>query len=97
MHLKWVELRNKRTGTIRRAPVLLCSIADMRELDDACAGLCLACGEIEWGGCEPDMRGGECSSCGAGKVYGAEEAAIMGRVEITEGDDERDEHDEHAD
>lgn len=33
---------------------------------------CLACGE-EAIGCEPDMRKGECESCGAKAVYGAQE------------------------
>ncbi len=39
-------------------------------------GFCLACGE-EQGGCEPDMRRGLCENCGARKVYGADELAIM--------------------
>ena len=38
-------------------------------------GFCLACGE-EQEGCEPDARGYECESCGAMKVYGAEELLI---------------------
>ena len=42
-------------------------------------GVCLACGEEAFG-VEPDARGYECESCGAHKVYGAEELAIMGRV-----------------
>jgi hypothetical protein len=35
-------------------------------------GFCVACG-AEAEGCEPDMREGECESCGEPKVYGAEE------------------------
>lgn len=39
-------------------------------------GICIECGE-EQGGCEPDARERECESCGAFKVYGAEEIIIM--------------------
>ena len=38
-------------------------------------GFCIACGE-EAHGVEPDMRRGECESCGEKKVFGAEELAI---------------------
>lgn len=40
-------------------------------------GFCLACG-AEVPGVEPDMRRGECPECGAAKVYGGEEIALMG-------------------
>lgn len=49
-------------------------------------GLCLACGEWTCGGCEPDARQYKCQGCGEHKVYGAEEALIMGALEF-EGDD----------
>ena len=39
-------------------------------------GICLSCGE-EQDGCEPDARDYECESCGARKVYGAEEILMM--------------------
>jgi hypothetical protein len=42
-------------------------------LDDP--GFCLSCGQ-EQGGCEPDMEGGECESCGEASVYGASELLI---------------------
>lgn len=35
-------------------------------------GFCLACGEDQEG-CEPDMEGGLCESCGEHKVMGAED------------------------
>lgn len=35
-------------------------------------GICVKCGE-EQTGCEPDMRGGKCESCGEHSVFGAEE------------------------
>jgi hypothetical protein len=45
------------------------------EADDY-MGFCLECGEEAFG-CEPDARGYECESCGAHKVYGAEEVLLM--------------------
>ena len=38
-------------------------------------GFCLACGN-DADGCEPDMRNGECETCGAFEVFGAEELLI---------------------
>ena len=40
-------------------------------------GFCLACGH-EHDGVEPDARRYVCPSCGAAKVYGAEELGLMG-------------------
>jgi len=45
--------------------------------EDPNLGFCLACGEEAYG-VEPDARGYECESCGANKVYGAEELLMMG-------------------
>lgn len=45
-------------------------------------GICLACGEIQHGGVEPDARAYPCDSCGAPGVYGLEEALLMDRVTI---------------
>lgn len=42
-------------------------------------GFCLACGNTQ-SGVEPDARKYECESCGAPKVYGAEELVLMGLV-----------------
>ena len=42
-------------------------------------GFCLACGEVAEG-VEPDARKYECEDCGAAKVYGGEELALMGLV-----------------
>lgn len=41
------------------------------------AGFCLACGETA-DGVEPDARRYTCECCGADKVYGPEELALMG-------------------
>ena len=40
-------------------------------------GFCLACGEVI-DGIEPDARKCKCECCGANKVYGNEEIALMG-------------------
>lgn len=48
-------------------------------LSENCKGFCLACGKTQ--SCvEPDARRYECKSCGAPKVYGAEELVLMGLV-----------------
>ena len=44
---------------------------------DEYEGFCLACGETQ-DGVEPDARQYVCESCGARKVYGAEELGLMG-------------------
>lgn len=47
-------------------------------------GVCLACGMVdEYAGCEPDAREYECPECGENKLYGLEEAMMMGSLEIT--------------
>lgn len=63
-----------------------CSIEEFEEHMDSCDGICLSCKEWTVGGVEPDARGYECILCGRNKVYGAEEALLMGRLSI-EGDD----------
>ena len=47
--------------------------------DDEGTGFCLACGSSETPA-EPDARRYECDICGAHKVYGAAELALMGLV-----------------
>ncbi len=44
--------------------------------DGGYPGFCLGCG-AEADGCEPDAREYECESCGARKVYGAEELLMQ--------------------
>ena len=45
-------------------------------------GVCSHCGEWSFGGCEPDARNYLCESCGKQKVFGAEEALMIGVVDI---------------
>jgi len=58
----------------------------MDDLWEGRMGICLACGEEHYG-VEPDARRYDCESCGKPEVYGLEEAVLMGRVDIEEGDD----------
>ncbi len=51
---------------------------------DAYDGVCLGCGEWTCGGCEPDARKYPCEACGEKRVYGAEEALMMGRIRFDE-------------
>ena len=53
------------------------SAALLQELDDDGMGFCLACDETAEG-VEPDARRYTCECCGAPKVYGAAELALMG-------------------
>ena len=52
------------------------------DLRDGVNGICLSCGEIQYGDVEPDARGYPCEVCGAGEVHGLEEALLMGRVTV---------------
>ena len=49
-------------------------------------GICLACGDIQEGGVEPDAKEYECSICGEKKVQGIEHALMTGTIEITDAD-----------
>ena len=53
------------------------SLRLLQELSDDMLGFCLACGDASTAA-EPDCRKGTCDACGAPKVYGAEELALMG-------------------
>ncbi len=58
---------------------------ELEDAEDGTLGICLACGEVQ-GGCEPDARDYECDSCGERRVYGIEEALVMGEVELEDED-----------
>ena len=57
------------------------------ELENSYGGICLACGELRWEGCEPDARNYPCEECDARRVYGAEEARMMGAIEVEDDED----------
>ena len=52
------------------------SFDEIQSMDDAGEGWCLACGSTQ--AAEPDARRYVCEACGAPKVYGAEQLALMG-------------------
>lgn len=54
------------------------------ELTESNGGVCLACGELQWEGCEPDARNYKCQDCGQMQVFGAEEALMRGEIEFEE-------------
>jgi hypothetical protein len=49
-------------------------------------GICLNCGEMQYGGVEPDARRYHCEACGEESVYGLPEALVMDRVTVQEED-----------
>ena len=55
------------------------SIEEAEAMDADSQGFCLACGETQ-DGVEPDATKYTCECCGADKVYGAAELALMGLV-----------------
>ena len=52
------------------------------DLQEAVNGICLSCGEIQYGGVEPDARNYPCNACSAPELYGLEEALLVGRVTV---------------
>lgn len=52
------------------------SFRQVLEMDTDGEGFCLACGETQ--AAEPDARKYVCDCCGAPKVFGATELALMG-------------------
>lgn len=45
-------------------------------------GICLACGDFNYGQVEPDARRYECATCGEKYVYGIEELLLGGYIQI---------------
>lgn len=54
--------------------------ADYEEYTESYSGVCLGCGEIQEGGCEPDAERYPCDACEKPRVYGVEQALLMGRI-----------------
>ena len=57
------------------------------ELAEGYGGICLACGNHQYGDLEPDAENDECGSCGEMKVYGIEQALVSGRIEFSDDDE----------
>ena len=45
-------------------------------------GLCLSCGAWSSGGVEPDAENYKCEACGERAVCGAEQALLMGKLDV---------------
>lgn len=63
-----------------------CSEADYQYATDNYEGWCLNCQSFTRDACEPDARKYPCPECDLRTVYGAEEALMMGAIELTEED-----------
>lgn len=57
------------------------------DIADGLNGGCTACGELQYGGVEPDARNYECEGCGEKAVFGLEELLVMGMIDLTGYDD----------
>jgi hypothetical protein len=53
------------------------------EIEGGDYGVCLACGEVA-DGVEPYARKYKCDACGERQVYGLQEAALMGKIDIAD-------------
>ena len=60
------------------------SFTELMRANDSGGGFCLACG-AEHDCVEPDARKYHCTDCGAHKVYGAEELALMNLYHMDKG------------
>ncbi len=67
---------------MRQLQIFSITEEEFRDGNEECNGICLACGEIQFGGVEPDGRNYKCESCGEMEVHGLEEALLIGRLEF---------------
>lgn len=47
-------------------------------------GICIACGEIQYGGVEPDATCYVCKTCGMRRVFGMSLALVSGYIDFVE-------------
>ena len=74
------DARNK-TGQMVKVPVLIMDAHELRELEMDHGGMCFKCGELAEG-VELDAAGYKCYSCREMKVYGLENAMLLGRIQL---------------
>lgn len=67
---------------------MLVKVTEAHLFSDHNDGGCINCGEIQYGGCEPDARKYKCEQCGEFAVYGLEELAIMGCLEVVDSEND---------
>jgi DNA-directed RNA polymerase subunit RPC12/RpoP len=75
-------------GKLQQIETIHRIVVTAEEAHDHGNGACLACGAEVASGIEPDARQYDCEACGAARVYGIEELAIMGMLDIVEGESE---------
>jgi hypothetical protein len=80
MNIQWKEKQTP-SGEMAKIPVFLMHEDEYQDLAADMFGLCLACGE-EAHCIEPDAVQYRCESCGLNKVYGVENALLLGRIKI---------------
>ncbi len=61
--------------------MLILTVDEFQEYSDDYMGVCLSCNELQ-DGCEPDAENYKCESCGEHKVFGLEQALIIGQIDI---------------
>lgn len=54
------------------------------DYEEGVNGACLKCGEVQYGGVEPDAEKYVCEACGEDEVYGLEQLLLMGKLNIDE-------------
>lgn len=59
------------------------SMSAYEEATESYEGFCTKCHAFTTSQCEPDARKYRCEECGEKAVYGAEEALMMGLIDIT--------------
>jgi len=61
---------------------LVMTAEEYQEHVDSSDGVCLNCGEIAYGCCEPDAENYPCDECGKARVIGIELALVAGDIII---------------
>jgi hypothetical protein len=59
--------------------IVKCSESD---LGDGGNGGCTSCGNVQYGGVEPDARKYKCECCGKNTLYGLEELLVAGHLRV---------------
>jgi hypothetical protein len=63
---------------------IVCESSEAWCLDDTLTGVCIKCGDVSEGQCEPDASNYICTECGRSSVYGFSNLVLMGFVTIVD-------------
>ena len=80
MNIVWKE-KKRPTGEVTTIPIFMMHPDEYQDLASDMYGLCMACGE-EAECIEPDAVQYKCQACGLNKVYGVENALLLGRIKL---------------